>query len=83
MLLSLAFFITAFFVFRPLYCNWQVDLDSDCVVNDDWDGSGASSAINTAFDIWLVLVPAFVVLRLQMKITRKLSVIPVFATGFP
>lgn len=81
-LLSLTFFITTFFVFRPLSCNWQVDLDSSCVVNDVWDGSGASSAINAAFDIWLILVPAFLVWRLQMKITRKLSIISVFATGF-
>lgn len=57
-------------------------MDSRCVVNDVWDGSGASSAVNAAFDIWLILVPAFVVWRLQMKITRKLSVISVFATGF-
>lgn len=81
-LLSLTFFITTFFVFQPLSCNWQVDMDSSCVVKDVWDGSGASSAINAAFDIWLILVPAFIVWRLQMKITRKLSVISVFATGF-
>lgn len=81
-LLSLAFFITTFFVIWPLRCNWQVDMESYCVENDFWDGSGAASAVNAALDIWLVLVPAFVVSRLQMNVGRKLSVISVLATGF-
>lgn len=40
-----------FFVFQPLSCDLAVYMDSSCILNDVWDGSGASSAINAAFDI--------------------------------
>lgn len=58
-----------------------VDLPSICTYNDAWDGTGAYSAVNAAFDMWLVAIPAFVVWRLQMKTERKVNVIAVFATG--
>lgn len=80
-LLTLSYFISAFFVQRPFKCTFQVELDSGCTYNDVWDGSGAFSAVNAAFDIWLVAIPAAVVWKLQMKTERKINVIAVFATG--
>lgn len=80
-LLTLSYFLTAFFVYMPFNCEFVFELPSNCKFNDVWDRSGAYSAINAAFDVWLVAVPAFVVWRLQMKTERKLNVIAVFAAG--
>lgn len=80
-LLTLSYFISAFLVAQPFHCNFILDQHRNCTYNDFWDGSGAYSAVNAVFDIWLVAIPAFVVWRLQMKTERKLNVIAVFATG--
>ncbi|KAF3760771.1 hypothetical protein M406DRAFT_334388 [Cryphonectria parasitica EP155] len=80
-LLALSYFVSAFFVARPFSCNFVLDLPADCKYDDVWDGSGAYSAVNAAFDVWLVVIPAVVVWRLQMRTGRKASVVAVFATG--
>lgn len=80
-LLTLSYFVSAFFVAQPFNCNFVLDMPGNCTYNDFWDGSGAYSAVNAAFDIWLVAIPAFVVWRLQMKTERKINVIAVFAAG--
>lgn len=80
-LLMLSYFLAAFFVAKPFHCMFIIDLPSNCTYNDVWDGSGAYSAVNAAFDVWLVAIPACVVWRLQMKTERKINVIAVFATG--
>lgn len=82
-LLSLSYLVTSFFVARPLNCVWEInELLSECVYSDVWDGSGAYAAVNGALDVWMVLIPAFVVWRLQMSTSRKLSIIAIFAAGF-
>lgn len=80
-LLTLSFFLTAFFVARPFWCTFSAELSSECTYNDVWDGTGAFSAVNAVFDLWLVAIPAVVVWKLQMKTERKINVITVFATG--
>lgn len=80
-LLMLSYFLAAFFVARPFECMFDVNLPSNCTYNDVWDGTGAYSAVNAVFDVWLVAIPAIVVWRLQMKTERKVNVIAVFATG--
>lgn len=80
-LLALSYFLAAFFVWRPFACNFMVDPDRDCVKNDVWDGSGANAAVNAALDIWLIIIPAIAIWKLQMKVSRKLSLIAIFATG--
>lgn len=81
-LLALSYFIAQFFVSQPLYCEWTFNQGPECTYNDVWDGSGAYSALNAALDLWLVGVAAFLIWKLQMKVTKKMSVIAVFATGF-
>lgn len=80
-LLVLSYVLSAFLVSRPLSCNWELNQSADCKYNDVWDGSGAYSAVNAVFDVWLVVIPAVVVGRLQMKRESKVSVTAVFATG--
>lgn len=80
--LTLSYFLTAFWVAQPFSCTFEINLvATNCTYNDVWDGTGAFSAVNAAFDVWLVGIPAVVVWRLQMKTERKLNVIAVFATG--
>lgn len=81
-LLALSYFFAAIFVWRPFKCHFMVNLDESCVKNDVWDGSGANAAVNAALDIWLIIIPAVAIWKLQMKISKKLSLIAVFATGF-
>lgn len=80
--LAVAYFIAQCFVSQPLYCEWTFDQGHECTYNDVFDGSGAYSALNAALDLWMVVVAAFLIWKLQMKVQRKLSVIAVFATGF-
>lgn len=80
-LLMLSYFLAAFFVAKPFECMFVVNLASNCTYYDVWDGTGAYSAVNAVFDVWLVAIPACVVWSLQMKTERKLNVIAVFATG--
>lgn len=80
--LAVAYFIAQCFVSQPLYCEWTFDQGPECTYNDVFDGSGAYSALNAALDLWMVLVAAFLIWKLQMKVTKRLSVIAVFATGF-
>lgn len=58
------------------------DPDGICVKNDVWDGSGANAAVNGALDLWLIIIPAVLIWKLQMKIAKKLSLIAIFTTGF-
>lgn len=81
-LLALSYFLATIFVWRPFHCHFMVNLDASCVKNDVWDGSGANAAVNAALDIWLIIIPAFAIWKLQMKISKKLTLIAVFATGF-
>lgn len=80
-LLILSYVVSAFLVARPFGCDFVLDVPGGCAYDDVWDGSGAYSAVNAAFDVWLVAVPAVVVWRLQMRTERKMNVIAVFATG--
>lgn len=80
-LLTLSYVVSAFFVARPFGCDFVLDIPETCSYDDVWDGSGAFSSVNAAFDVWLVAVPAFVVWRLQMRTERKINVVAVFATG--
>jgi hypothetical protein len=79
--LAIAYFIAQCFVSQPLYCEWTFDQGSECTYHDEFDGSGAYSALNAALDLWLVTFAAFLVWKLQMKAARRLSVIAVFGTG--
>lgn len=79
--LTLSYFLAAFWVAQPFSCTFEVDLGKNCTYHDVWDGTGAYSAVNAVFDIWLVGIPAAVVWKLQMKTERKLNVIAVFSTG--
>lgn len=81
-LLALAYCLAEIFVWRPFSCHFMVDIDASCAKNDAYDGSGANAAVNAAFDIWLIIIPAVTIWKLQMKITQKLSLIAIFATGF-
>lgn len=81
-LLALSYFLASIFVWRPFACHFMVDLDDSCVKNDVWDGSGANAAVNAALDIWLIIVPAVAIWKLQMKISKKLNLVAIFATGF-
>lgn len=81
-LLALAYFIAQCFVSQPLYCEWTFNQGPECTYNDVFDGTGAYSAMNAALDLWLVGVAAFLIWKLQMKVTKRLGVIAVFATGF-
>lgn len=56
--------------------------DENCVKNDVWDGSGANAAVNAALDLWLIIIPAVSIWKLQMKVSQKMSLIGIFATGF-
>lgn len=60
----------------------MVDLDENCVKHNEWDESGANAAVNAALDIWLIIIPAFAIRKLHMKISKKLSLAAIFATGF-
>ena len=80
--LAVAYFVALFFVSQPLYCEWTFDQGPECTYKDVFDGSGAYSALNAALDLWMVGVAAFLIWKLQMRVTKKLSVIAVFATGF-
>ncbi|KAL1853099.1 hypothetical protein Daus18300_011927 [Diaporthe australafricana] len=80
-LLALAYFIAQCFVSQPLYCEWTFAQGPECTYNDVFDGTGAYSALNAALDLWLVGVAAFLIWKLQMKVTKRLSVIAVIATG--
>ncbi|KAI3395049.1 hypothetical protein diail_1872, partial [Diaporthe ilicicola] len=80
--LAIAYFISQCFVSQPLYCEWTFNQGPECTYNDVFDGSGAYSALEAALDLWLVVVAAFLIWKLQMKVTKRLSVIAVFATGF-
>lgn len=80
--LAVAYFIAQCFVSQPLYCEWTFDQGPECTYHDVFDGSGAYSALNAALDLWMVLVAAFLIWKLQMKVTKKLGVIAIFATGF-
>lgn len=80
--LAVSYFIALFFVSQPLYCEWTFDQGPECTYKDVFDGSGAYSALNAALDLWMVGVAAFLIWKLHMKVTKKLSVIAVFATGF-
>ncbi|KAK7698693.1 hypothetical protein SLS64_012304 [Diaporthe eres] len=80
--LAVAYFIAQCFVSQPLYCEWTFDQGPECTYHDIFDGSGAYSALNAALDLWMVLVAAFLIWKLQMKVTKKLGVIAIFATGF-
>lgn len=80
-LLALSYFITSFFVSIPFDCQFQVDIVEGCSYHDIWDGSGSYSALNAALDVWMVIIPAVVVWKLQMKTMRKISVIAMFSTG--
>lgn len=80
-LLTLSYVIATFFVSMPFDCQFYLDGPAYCRYDDVWDGSGAYSALNAALDAWMVIIPAVVVWRLQMKTMRKLSVIAIFATG--
>lgn len=79
--LAVAYFIAQFLVSQPLYCEWTFDQGDECTYHDVFDGSGAYSALNAALDLWMVLLAAFLIWKLQMKVNKKLSVIAVFATG--
>lgn len=80
-LLALSYPLAAIFVWRPLNCHFMVDVDEKCVKNDVWDGSGANAAVNAALDLWLVILPAVMIWKLQIKISDKLSLIGIFAAG--
>ncbi|KAL2289818.1 hypothetical protein FJTKL_01129 [Diaporthe vaccinii] len=80
--LAVAYFIAQCFVSQPLYCEWTFDQGPECTYHDVFDGSGAYSALNAALDLWMVLVAAFLIWKLQMKVTKRLGVIAIFATGF-
>lgn len=80
-LLILSYVIATCFVSIPFACQFYLDMPAGCTYHDVWDGSGAYSALNAALDIWMVIIPAVIVWRLQMKTTRKISVIAIFATG--
>lgn len=81
-LLALSYVVTAFFTARPFGCSFVLDEPAGgCTYNDVWDGSGAYSAVNAAYDAWLVGIPAVVVWRLQMRTANKVGVIAVFAAG--
>ncbi|KAG8158476.1 hypothetical protein KVR01_011598 [Diaporthe batatas] len=79
--LAVAYFIAQFLVSQPLYCEWTFDQGDECTYHDAFDGSGAYSALNAALDLWMVLLAAFLIWKLQMKVNQRLSVIAVFATG--
>lgn len=59
----------------------MIDLDENCVKHNEWDESGANAAVNAALDIWLI-IPAVAIRKLHMKISKKLSLAAIFATGF-
>lgn len=80
-ILSLSFVISAFFVAQPFSAQFEVDRPANYVYHDVWDGTGAFSTVNAAWDIWLIAIPAVVVCQLRMKTERKLNVIGVSATG--
>lgn len=80
-LLTLSYVIATCFVSVPFKCQFYLDPPDYCRYNDVWDGSGAYSAVNAVLDIWMVIIPAVIVWRLQMKTVRKISVIGIFATG--
>lgn len=80
-LLSLSYFFASIFVFQPFACQFMVNEDENCVKNDVWDGSGANAAVNAALDLWLIIIPAVSIWKLQMKVSQKLSLIGIFATG--
>lgn len=80
-LLALSYFIAEFFVQTPLECQFYLFPESHCHTHDVWDGSGAYSAVNASFDVWLVAMPAFIIWRLNMMKTRRLKTIGLFATG--
>lgn len=79
--LALSYFLASFWASTPFICMFDFEQASDCTYHDVWDASGAFSAVNAAFDLWLVIIPAVVVWKLQMKTERKINVIAVFATG--
>lgn len=80
-LLALSFFLTKFFVDWPLRCAFELLPESQCTHNDVWDGSGAFSAVNAVFDVWMIAVPAFMVSRLNMSTAKKFKIVAFFATG--
>lgn len=81
-LLALSYFLATIFVWRPFACHFMINLDDSCIKNDVWDGEGANAAVNAALDLWLIIVPAFAIWKLQMKISKRINLIAIFATGF-
>lgn len=80
-LLAISYLIQALTIDKPLRCQWEIDPEPTCVYKDVYFSSGAYSALNAVLDIILVIIPAFMVSKLNMSKERKLSVIGVFATG--
>lgn len=80
-LLALSYFIANFFIAVPLDCQFYLMTESACLQQNVWDGSGAFSAVNAAFDIWIVAMPAFMIWRLNMARGRRLRIIGIFSTG--
>lgn len=59
----------------------MVNVADYCTKKDAWDGSGDNAGVNAALDIWLIIISAVVIRKLQMKVSQKLSLIMIFAAG--
>ena len=62
--LMLSYFLAAFWAAQPFSCMFEVNQANGCTYHDVWDGTGAFSAVNAVFDIWLVGIPVAVIWKI-------------------
>ncbi len=75
----LAFTIVAIFQCRPIRLAWDKTLDGTCI--DYVPYFKASSIVNLVTDIFLLVMPLFVVWRMNVTRRQKIAVTGIFALG--
>ena len=72
--------LTGYNITVQLHCVTAADLQNRVCVNC-WIVTIANGAINTLIDIYILILPIAMVLRLQLTPRRKLGVLVIFAIG--
>lgn len=49
--------------------------------DETWTGSGGYEALSAVLDVWLVVLPAWIVWRLNIGRGKKVGIIGVFMAG--
>lgn len=67
---------------RPIWAYWAYSCDVEGAICPDlWDVKGFYTGFNLALDIWIILVPLFIISRLQLDTKSKLGVMAMFCLG--